>query len=179
MQAYGLWPFSGEIDIMEGSGQQTETVCGIHFGGPWERRANLATRTNCPVKVCMSTAIALGIVTCLNSVFCLQSTKAVLPGMQAVQHGVLKRALQEDLHVAYSMQGGQSRPCGNGRLHTWILDWQVEYVAGAPMATLTWWLDGMQIKQVTSKQWWTNVPVRSACLTPAAHLKRRPALRLQ
>ena len=23
-------------------------MCGLHFGGPWERRANLATRSNCP-----------------------------------------------------------------------------------------------------------------------------------
>ena len=47
-QTYGIWPFSGEIDILEGSGFQTEFVCGIHFGGPWSARANLATRTNCP-----------------------------------------------------------------------------------------------------------------------------------
>jgi hypothetical protein len=48
MQAYGKWPFSGEIDIIEGTGYQEEFVCGIHFGGPWEHRANLATRSNCP-----------------------------------------------------------------------------------------------------------------------------------
>lgn len=48
MQAYGIWPFSGEIDILEGSGRQEEFVCGLHFGGPWEHRANLATRANCP-----------------------------------------------------------------------------------------------------------------------------------
>jgi beta-glucanase (GH16 family) len=48
VQAYGKWPFSGEIDILEGTGYQEEFVSGIHFGGPWEHRANLATRSNCP-----------------------------------------------------------------------------------------------------------------------------------
>lgn len=35
-EIYGIWPMSGEIDIMEARGRLTDTVCGtIHYGQPW------------------------------------------------------------------------------------------------------------------------------------------------
>jgi hypothetical protein len=107
VQVHGIWPFSGEIDILEGSGQQSEVVCGVHFGGPWSHRANLATRTNCPTPQ------------------------------------------------------GKCVPCGSGAFHTWSFLWRVDYVAGLPKATMTWLLDGIEVKRLRSHEWWTNVQVCS------------------
>jgi hypothetical protein len=145
-QVYGPWPFSGEIDIMEATGAQIDYVCGCHFGGPWQRRVNIAARSTCLAAV-PAPATPGNLTRTCEECTCGEPNASATSAAPAPQSTTPPDT---------TASAPAAEPC-NAAYHVWALEWSVRYVDGQPEMALDWLLDERLIRRVTSREWWTNV----------------------
>ena len=181
---HGPWPFSGEIDVLEATRLQTTFIGGIHFGGPFEARANLATSSPCPLATPTAAAAAPEPGAAAAGAAAAAAATAPAAGPDAASEADDAGAAADgadDSAGADSALGDAScaatakpsppelRPlipvpeasgsiscaaCTAG-VHTWAVEWVVESVE-PPVAKLTWLVDGLRIMAVSNDAWWTN-----------------------